>query len=89
MSAGIQVVSFLYSFSYGCLFALFSYYIKRKYSKRHILIRIFVDMLFVIIASVLFMYGLYKINYGILHLYFILVYVFGYFIINVKMCKWC
>ena len=45
MSAGIQVVSFLYSFSYGCLFALFSYYIKRKYSKRHILIRIFVDML--------------------------------------------
>lgn len=87
MSAGIQVISFIYSFSYGCLFALISYFIKKKYSKRHMLIKIFTDVIFVIIASVIYMYGLYKINYGILHLYFILVYILGYFIINVKMCK--
>lgn len=87
MSAGIQVVSFLYSFSYGCLFALVSYYIKKRFIKRHMLIRLFVDILFVFIASIIYMYGLYKINYGILHLYFILVYILGYFIINVKMCK--
>lgn len=87
MSAGIQVVSFLYSFSYGCLFALVSYHIKKRFIKRHMLIRLFVDILFVFIASIIYMYGLYKINYGILHLYFILVYILGYFIINVKMCK--
>lgn len=87
MSAGIQVISFIYSFSYGCLLALVSYYIKKKFIKRHMLIKLFVDMLFVFIASVIYMYGLYKINYGILHLYFILVFIIGYFIINVKMCK--
>ena len=87
MSAGIQVISFIYSFSYGCLFALVSYFIKKKFIKRHMLIKLCADMLFVCLSSVIYMYGLYKINYGILHLYFILVYVLGYFIINVKMCK--
>ena len=87
MSISIQIISFIYSFSYGCLFALISYYIRKRFIKRHLLIRFLADISFVFLASIIYMYGLYKINYGILHLYFILVYILGYFIINVKMCK--
>ena len=87
MSANIQVISFIYSFTYGCLFSLFVYIIGRKYISRHLLVRLFIDSFLVFAGSILYMYGLYKINFGILHLYFIFVFIIGYFLVHVKLCK--
>lgn len=84
MSASIQVISFIYSFVFGIVFCFVSY-LCRKFS--NVIIKVLSCLFIMILMSILYMYFLYKINYGVLHEYFILMVLFGYVICRVKICK--
>lgn len=87
MSAGLQVLSFIFSFSFGCFFALLKYFFNKIFLKGFKYFKFFLNIIFVIFNSFIYMYILYKINYGVLHLYFILMFLIGYYFVYVKMCK--
>ena len=84
MSAGIQVISFIYSFIFGIVFCFITS-ICRRFS--NVFIKVISSLIIMVVMSVIYMYFLYKINYGILHEYFILMMLFGYLICRVKICK--
>ncbi len=84
MSASIQVISFIYSFIFGIVFCFVTSCFR---GFNNVIIKLFTSFIVLVIMSVLYMYFLYKINYGILHEYFVLMLLFGYLICRVKICK--
>lgn len=84
MSSSIQVISIIYSFIFGIVFCFITS-ICRRFS--NVFIKVISSLFVVVLMSVTYMYILYKINYGILHEYFILMMLFGYVICRVKICK--
>lgn len=88
MSAFIQVLSFLFSFIYGGVLCLVGFVVRKKIGKRYIIFNVLYNVIFVSLFSLIYMYGLYKINNGILHEYFIFVLLLGYYFMRVKICKY-
>lgn len=88
MSAFIQVLSFLFSFIFGGILCFIGFIVRKKVNKRHIIFNVLYNVIFVSLFSLIYMYGLYKINNGILHEYFIFVLLLGYYFIRVKICKY-
>lgn len=82
MSLIVQIQSLFYSFLYG-LFAsiLFNLCYKGLFYK-NIIIRVLFNLIFCITLYVLYFYLLYKINNGILHLYFFITLYLGFYIYN-------
>lgn len=82
MDSFIQVLSFGVSFLYGLLFYLltrFNYFILEK---KNNIIKFLVTLVFIIDIVILYVYLLYKINNGYFHIYFIIVVIIGFGIIN-------
>ena len=88
MSAFIQVLSFLFSFIYGGLLCFVGFVVRKKIGKRYIIFNVLYNVIFVSLFSLIYIYGLYKINNGILHEYFIFVLLLGYYFMRVKICKY-
>ena len=86
MSAIVQVLSFIYSFAYGLLFCFVGVLFRRCITGK--IINLIFNVLYSIFFSIIYMYILYKINYGILHEYFVLMFLCGYLICRVKICKY-
>ena len=87
----VQILSLLYSFVYGILFfILLEVNYKLLYTGK-IIYRIVISFLFIIIASLLYFFGLLKVNNGVIHIYFFLSLFTGYllsFVIYKKIrCK--
>lgn len=87
----VQILSLLYSFVYGILFfILLEVNYKLLYTGK-IIYRIVISFLFIIIASLLYFFGLLKVNNGVIHIYFFLSLFTGYllsFVIYEKIrCK--
>ena len=87
----VQIFSILYSFFYGILFfILLEVNYKLLYSGK-LLYRIIISFLFVIFISLLYFWGLLKVNNGIIHVYFLIAMFTGYllsFVIYKKInCK--
>ena len=87
----IQIYSLLFSFFYGILvFFLLELNYKLLYTGK-MLYKIIISFLFVMFISLLYFYGLLKINNGIIHIYFLIVMFKGYmlsFVIYSKInCK--
>jgi hypothetical protein len=78
----IQIYSLLYSFLFGMIFYL-GLRINYKYIYDvKLVIRIIISFVFVMLNVIIFFMGLKFINNGILHLYFFLCILFGYYFMN-------
>ena len=74
----IQIYSLLFSFFYGIfVFFLLELNYKLLYTGK-MLYKIIISLLFVMFISLLYFYGLLKINNGIIHIYFLIVMFTGY-----------
>lgn len=74
----IQVLSLIYSFFYGIVFFFLLEFNHKFLYEGKIVYRIIISFLFVVIMSLLYFFGLIKINNGIIHLYFYLSLFTGY-----------
>lgn len=82
MSLRIQFLSFIVSFVFGFfLNILINFFSNLIYSK-NIYLKIFSTIVFCLINSMLYFWILLKINYGYVHIYFLLLLLLGMF-----MCK--
>ncbi len=87
MSSSLQLVSFLFSFLFGVVFSFLTSvnnYVLQDKSK---IVKCFITGVFVLDIVLLYVYMMYKINMGILHIYFIMVLVLGY--IGAVKCQTC
>ena len=74
----IQIYSLLFSFFYGIfVFFLLELNYKLLYTGK-MLYKIIISFLFVMFISLLYFYGLLKINNGIIHIYFLIAMFTGY-----------
>ena len=78
MSSYLQVLSFLVSFLFGVFFYLLSRYNKYILKSKNVFIKYLVTLVFVIDMVILYVYFMYKINYGNIHKYFVLLVIIGY-----------
>ena len=80
MNLKIQIISFIFSFIYG-IFLFILIFLQRKIlfcrNKRR---KIFTNSLFCIVISILYFIFIYFINNGVLHLYFLLLIIFGFLV---------
>lgn len=78
MDYKIQILSLIYSFLYGVFFYYLSLLNDKILIKNKIL-NIILLILFIIINSLLYITILYKINFGIFHVYFLIMLALGYY----------
>lgn len=78
MNSYVQVLSFLVSFIYGIVFYLFARFNKFILSNKNNVIKLLVTLVFVIDMVILYIYIMYKVNFGMIHPYFVAVVLVGY-----------
>ncbi len=78
MNSYIQVISFLISFIYGIIFYLFTRFNKYMLINKNNVIKLLVTLVFVIDMVILYIYVMYKVNFGMIHPYFVAVVLVGY-----------
>lgn len=78
MNSYVQVFSFLVSFIYGIVFYLFARFNKFILSNKNNVIKLLVTLVFVIDMVILYIYIMYKVNFGMIHPYFVAVVLVGY-----------
>ncbi len=80
MNSYVQVLSFVVSFIYGLVFYLLSYVNKIMINNKNNVIKLLITLVFVIDMVILYIYIMYKINYGMIHPYFVAVVFIGYIV---------
>lgn len=85
MNSYIQVISLLISFGYGIIFYILSRFNKYIVFNKNNFIKMLVTLVFVIDMVIIYLLIMYKINYGNIHPYFIIVLILG-FVLSIK-CK--
>ena len=93
MNYKIQLVSFLVSFLFG-IFLYFTSLLNYKFiQKLSIFIKYVVTFVYIVDVALLYVLFMYKINYGVIHIYFLLLlfcgFLFGFFYSKKlrKICK--
>ncbi len=89
MSLNIQIYSLIFSFVFGMLFSLL---LKINYKFLFVnrgRIQIFSNFIFLLDISLLYFLGLKMINHGILHIYFLIVFLLGWLIGKKVLDKFC
>lgn len=93
MDYKIQIISFLCSFLYGNFFYLTSVFHYRLIFNRSSIIKYFITIVYTFDIALLYVLLMYKINYGVIHIYFVLILFLGFFVASVyskkfkKICK--
>lgn len=80
MNLYLQIFSLLFSFFYG---VLFSFLIKISHVflfHVNTYIKVWSSFLFILIMSLIYFFSLYVINGGIIHFYFLLIFVCGWYL---------
>ncbi len=80
MNLKIQIISLLFSFFYGVAFSSLvniNYELLFKKRKKY---RIIYTLIFVLIMALLYFFLLQKINNGIMHVYFLMIILIGFYI---------
>ena len=87
MSLNEQLISFVFSFAYGIIVSIiynlsfrYLYYTKEIY-------KIFNSLLFCLFTAFTYYKVMYLINYGIINIYFILLFLISFIIFNKKFTK--
>lgn len=78
MDYKIQILSLLYSFSYGIFFYFFSLF-NDKFMTKNKIYNVLILLCFIILNSLIYITGLYKINFGVVHIYFLIMIFLGYY----------
>ena len=73
-----QIISIIYSFFFGVIFFFLLELNQIFFYKGKIVYRIIISFLFIILMSLIYFFGLIKINNGIIHFYFYLSIFTGY-----------
>lgn len=79
MDISLQLLSFIFSFSYGIII---SYLVNLFYNfiyKTRFIYKVFINILFVINISLVYFLLIKVINNGVIHIYFVLTLLLGYF----------
>ncbi len=93
MNYKIQIISLIFSFFFGIFFyftSLFNY----KFIKKHsIFLKYLVTIVYILDIALLYILFMYKINYGVIHIYFLFMLFLGFLVGCVyskklrKLCK--
>lgn len=82
MSLSVQIQVIFYTFLFGLYFSfLFNLLYKTLFTK-HLIINIITNFLFITTNTLLYFYLLYKINFGIIHIYLLFVFLISFFLYN-------
>ena len=87
MSSYVQLICLVFSFCYGGLIYYTNLFNIMVINNKNILIKLILSVLYVIVMSLIYVCFLYKLNGGILHVYFILSIIVGYILFCVKKRK--
>ena len=84
-----QLIPFIFSFVFGILFSFCSLFIKFMLINKKLLTKIIINYVFVIDIVLLYVYFMYKINYGNHHIYYLFMLLFGFLLGNylLNLCK--
>ena len=82
MNYKLQLLSFLVSFLFGIFFYFTSLFNHKMISKQPILIKYIITLLYVLVISLLYVLLMYKVNYGVIHIYFLFILFLGFY------CGW-
>ena len=92
MDYKIQIISFLFSFIFGVFFYFTSVLNYKFIAKYHVIFRYLISFVYVLDIALLYTLFMFKINYGIIHIYFVLILILGFFcgaIYRKKLKKLC
>lgn len=81
MKLSIQIYSLIYSLIYGGIFYLLLDLFNKFTSMKKVYLKVILSWIFVTGMAILYFIGLLYINYGVLHIYFLLSIVCGYVIV--------
>lgn len=87
MSSGIQILSLFASFGYGIFFYLGTRFNRFIVAKKNMVVQMVFNTILVIDLVILYIYIMYKINYGYIHPYFVILVVLGYISMGFKYKK--
>lgn len=93
MNYKLQLISLIFSFIFGVFF-YFTSLLNYKFIKKHsVFIQYMITFVYIVDIALLYVLFMYKINYGVIHVYFILLlfcgFLFGWFYSKKlrKICK--
>lgn len=89
MNLKIQIISLGFSFVFGITFFLLVYLNKLWLFYSRKVVKVISSILFVLDMSLLYFFILKIINQGILHIYFLIMFLIGCYCGNLIMKKWC
>lgn len=81
MKLSIQIYSLIYSLIYGGIFYLLLDLFNKFTSMKKVYLKVILSWIFVTGMAILYFIGLLYINYGVIHIYFLLSIVCGYVIV--------
>lgn len=89
MNYKLQLASFLFSFLYGMFFYITNVFNNKLINKKKLIFKYIITVLYIINIILLYIVGIYKVNQGFFHIYFLFMvligYIFGY--LNLKKVK--
>lgn len=85
MNNYVQVISLLVSFIYGIVFYILSKFNKYIISNKNNIVKLLVTTVYVVDMVIIYIFIMYKINFGNIHPYFIISLILG-FVLSIK-CK--
>lgn len=92
MNYKLQLISFLVSFLFGIFFYFTSLFNHKIIKKHSIVLQYLITFVYILDISLLYILLMYKVNYGVIHIYFIgmlfLGFAFG-FVYCKKLRKFC
>jgi len=78
MDLKTQIITLLFSFGYGFLFSFFLHINYKFIYNNKIFIKVITSFLFILINILMYFIILKKINYGIIHIYYLIVIIIGF-----------
>lgn len=81
MKLSIQIYSLIYSLIYGGIFYLLLDLFNKFTSMKKVYLKVILSWMFVTGMAILYFIGLLYINYGVVHIYFLLSIVCGYIVV--------
>ncbi len=82
MNYKIQLLSFLVSFLFGIFFYFTSLLNHKMIAKQNSILKYATTLLYIVVISLLYVLLMYKVNYGVIHIYFLIVLFLGFY------CGW-
>lgn len=80
MSTKIQLVLLIINFMYGFLTSFFTRLVNKYTSKEPIILKFLMNLVLYADLSFIYIYIIYKINYGIFNILYLFFFIFGFYI---------